>query len=49
MLIEKSLRLNKKRRTLLSRELRLCKQLEILGNKEKEMFAQELASIENLK
>ena len=47
-LIEKSLRLNEKRYTLLSRELRLCKQLGILGNKEKEMFAQELASIEDL-
>ena len=47
-LIEKSLRLNEKRRTLLSRELHLCKQLEILGNKEKEMFARELASIEDL-
>ena len=47
-LIEKSSRLNEKRRTLLSRELRLCKQLGILGNKEKEMFAQELASIEDL-
>ena len=47
-LIEKSLRLNEKRCTLLSRELRLCKLLGILGNKEKEMFARELASIENL-
>ena len=47
-LIEKSLRLNEKRRTLLSRELRLCKQLGIIGNKEKEMFSQELASIEDL-
>ena len=47
-LIEKSLRLNEKRCALLSRELRLCKQLGILGNKEKEMFAQELASIEDL-
>ena len=48
MLIEKSLRLNKKRRTLLSCELCLCKQLEILGNKEKNMFARELASIKDL-
>ena len=38
----------KKRCIFLSRELRLCKQLGILGNKEKEMFAQELASIEDL-
>ena len=48
-LIEKSLRLNKKRRTLLSHELCLRKQLGILGNKEKEMFAWELASIKDLK
>ena len=48
-LIEKSSRLNEKRCTLLSRELRLCKQLGILDNKEKEMFAQELASIKDLK
>ena len=48
-LIEKGSRLNEKRRILLSRELRLCKQLGILGNKEKEMFARELASIEDLK
>ena len=47
-LIEKSSRLNEKRRTLLSCELCLCKQLGILGNKEKEMFARELASIKNL-
>ena len=47
-LIEKSLRLNEKRRTLLSCELRLCKQLGILGNKEKEMFGRELASIKDL-
>ena len=47
-LIEKSLRFNKKRCILLSCELRLCKQLEILGNKEKEMFARELASIKDL-
>ena len=47
-LIEKSLRLNEKRHTLLSRKLRLCKQLGILGNKEKELFAQELAFIEDL-
>ena len=47
-LIEKSLRLNEKRCTLLSRELRLCKQLGILGNKEKEMFARESASIKDL-
>ena len=48
VLIEKSLRLNEKRRTLLSCELHLRKQLGILGNKEKEMFTQELASIEDL-
>ena len=47
-LIEKSLRLNEKRRTLLSRELCLRKQLGILGNKEKKMFARELASIKDL-
>ena len=49
VLIEKSSRLNKKRRVLLSCKLRLCKQLGILGNKEKEMFAQELAFIKDLK
>ena len=48
-LIEKSLRFNEKHHTLLSCELCLCKQLGILGNKEKEMFAQELASIKDLK
>ena len=48
-LIEKSLRLNEKRCTLLSCELHLCKQLGILGNKEKEMFARELISIKDLK
>ena len=47
-LIEKSSHLNEKRCTLLSCELRLCKQLGILGNKEKEMFARELASIKDL-
>ena len=47
-LIEKSSRLNEKRCTLLSCELHFCKQLGILGNKEKEMFARELASIEDL-
>ena len=47
-LIEKSSRFNEKRRTLLSRELRLCKQLGILSNKEKKMFTRELASIEDL-
>ena len=47
-LIEKSLRLIEKHYTFLSCELRLCKQLEILGNKEKEMFVRELASIEDL-
>ena len=47
-LIKKSSRLNEKRCTLLSRELCLRKQLGILGNKEKEMFAQELASIKDL-
>ena len=47
-LIEKCSRLNEKRRTLLSCELHLCKQLGILGNKEKKMFARELASIEDL-
>ena len=48
VLIEKSLRLNEKHCTLLSCELRLCKQLGILGNKKKEMFALELASIKDL-
>ena len=48
-LIEKNLRLNEKHHTLLSCELRLCKQLGILCNKEKEMFTRELASIEDLK
>ena len=47
-LIEKSLRLNEKRHTLLSCKLRLRKQLGILGNKEKKMFARKLASIKNL-
>ena len=47
-LIEKSSRLNEKRCTLLSCELRLCKQLGILGNKKREKFARELASIEDL-
>ena len=47
-LIEKHSRLNEKRRTFLSCELRLRKQLGILGNKEKEMFAWELASIKDL-
>ena len=47
-LIEKSSGLNEKRRTLLSRKLCLCKQLETLGNKEKKMFTRELASIEDL-
>ena len=47
-LIEKSSRLNEKRCILLSCELRLCKQLGILGNKEKEMFARELAPIKDL-
>ena len=49
VLIEKSSRLNEKRCTLLSCELRLCKQLRIPGNKDKEMFVQELASIKDLK
>ena len=49
VLIEKSSRLNEKRCTLLSCKLCLCKQLGILGNKEKKMFARELASIEDLK
>ena len=48
-LIEKSSRLNEKHCIFLSCELRLCKQLGILGNKEKKMFAQKLASIEDLK
>ena len=48
-LIEKSLRLNENRCTLLSCELRLCKQLGILGNKEEEMFARKLAFIKDLK
>ena len=47
-LIEKSSRLNEKRCTLLFYELCLRKQLGILGNKEKEIFAWELASIKNL-
>ena len=47
-LIEKSSHLNEKRCTLLSCELRLRKQLGILGNKEKKMFARELASIKYL-
>ena len=47
-LIEKSLRLNKKRHTLLYCELCFRKQLGILGNKEKEMFARELTSIKDL-
>ena len=47
-LIEKCLGLNEKHCTFLSCELRLCKQLGILGNKEKEMFGRELASIEDL-
>ena len=47
-LIEKSSRLNEKRPTLLSCDLRLCKQLGIFGNKEKKMFARELASIKDL-
>ena len=46
--MEKSSHLNEKRRTLLSHELRLCKQLGILDSKEKKMFARELASIKNL-
>ena len=48
-LIEKSLHLNEKRRILLSCELHLCKQLGILGNKEKKMFARKLTSIKDLK
>ena len=47
-LIKKGSHLNEKRRTLLSCELRLRKQLRILGDREKEMFAWELASIKNL-
>ena len=47
-LIEKSLHLNAKRCTLLSCELCLCKQLGILSNKEKEIFAWKLTSIEDL-
>ena len=47
-LIEKSLHLNEKRCTLLSCKLRLRKQLGILGNKEKKMFARELTSIKDL-
>ena len=47
-LIEKNSRLNEKHCTLLSCELRLCKQLGILGNKEKEMFARELSFIKDL-
>ena len=48
-LIEKSLRLNEKHCIFLSCELHLCKQLGILGNREKEMFARELESIKDLK
>ena len=47
-LIEKSLHLNEKHCTLLSRKLCHRKQSGIFGNKEKEMFAQELASIKDL-
>ena len=42
------LALIEKRCTFLSCELCLCKQLGILGNKKKEMFARELAFIEDL-
>ena len=47
-LIGKSLHLNEKHCTLLFCELRLRKQLGILGNKKKKIFAQELAFIEDL-
>ena len=47
-LMKKSLHLNEKRHTFLFCELHLCKQLWILGNKKKEIFAPELASIKDL-
>ena len=48
LLIEKYSCLNKKRWTFLLRELQLHKQLGVLGEREKELFFQELASIEEL-
>ena len=47
-LIEKCSCLNEKRLTLLLRELQLHKQLGVLGEREKKLFSQELASIEEL-
>ena len=49
LLIEKCSCLNEKRWTLLSRERQLRKQLGVLGEREKKLFSQELASIEELK
>ena len=46
-LIKKSSHFNEKHYILLSCELRLCKQLGILGNKEKKIFTPELASIKD--
>ena len=48
LLIEKCSCLNKKRWTFLLRELQLRKQLGVLSEREKELFSQELASIEEL-
>ena len=48
LLIEKCSCLNEKRWTLLSHELQLRKQLGVLGEQEKELFSQELMSIEEL-
>ena len=47
-LIEKCSCLNEKRWTLLLRELQLRKQLGVLGEREKKLFSQELASIKEL-
>ena len=47
-LMEKTSRLHEKRRAFHSLELHLHKQLGVLSEKEKEIFAQELASIEDL-
>ena len=49
LLIEKCSCLNEKHWTLLLRELQLRKQLGVLGEREKKLFSQELASIEELK
>ena len=48
LLIEKCSLLNEKRQAPLLRELQLHKQLGVLGEREKELFSQELASIEEL-